>query len=930
MTKRRSSHDPPKRRHRALGRVWADLPLRVKGLVVVAVPVAALVAAMGLYGVAERQDRQAQGLVLRTVEVERQIAQVRILGQTGVTGYLLTGLRGGLDRYQAANRDLPAALDRLASLVGNNPAQLARLQQVRMLAGQRVEVNEALLAGARAGDTPQRRLALLRRSGQIVDALIQQLSAMQAEQQRLLQARQTRARQAHARTVDAIALSVLLGLAGGVGAMLLFTFGIVRRVRQLEANAGRLAIGQPLHPTPHSGDVLGHLGRALDRASRLLGEREHALRQAQALLEHVVTWSPMVMIRGLLGGSKGCYVSPNAGRLLGYPPQQIAETPGFWVEHLHPEDRDRFTTALEQAIQSRAAEFEQEYRFRHHDGGFRWLYGVTRLEYDDGRLVDTLGYALDVTVRKLATDALRDREATLEAVISASPDIIAILDGDGRVGYVSQAMQRITGHPTDDRVGRNALSSELIHPDDLERFAQAHQRVLAGQDAEAMVRLRLRHADDRWIFLEAHSRPLDGGLLIVSRDVTHQVALEEDLRQAKLAAEQAKLAAEQANQAKSDYLSRMSHELRTPLNAILGFAQLLELDDLTHDQRQSLRHILAGAQHLLGLINEVLDIAAIEAGRMTLSLEPIAVADVVAETVSLIRPLANQHGILLDSPAHTCQEHVLGDRQRLRQILLNLLSNAVKYNREGGSVQVTCEQAPGERLRITVTDTGPGIATDSLEQLFVPFERLAGDQSGVEGTGLGLPLSKRLAEAMGGTLGLISSPGHGSSFWVELSLTQGPVDRDDRQQPTPPPNQQPQPPPGTALTVLCIEDNLSNLQLIERLVSHRPGVRLISAMRPQLGLELAAEHQPDLILLDLHLPDMRGDEVLRRLKASPTTAGIPVVVLTADARPGLVNRLLNQGARAFLTKPLSVQNLLGLLDTIADEQQRAGTPPPRS
>jgi signal transduction histidine kinase len=234
---------------------------------------------------------------------------------------------------------------------------------------------------------------------------------------------------------------------------------------------------------------------------------------------------------------------------------------------------------------------------------------------------------------------------------------------------------------------------------------------------------------------------------------------------------QAKDEADRANQAKSEYLSRMSHELRTPLNAILGFAQLLELDELTGEQRENLTHILSGARHLLDLINEVLDIAAIEAGRLRLSPEPVAVADLAAETISLVRPLADQRGILLTAAAVPDATWVLGDRQRLRQILLNLLSNAVKYNHQAGAVTVTCEPAATERLRIKVADTGPGIPAESLERLFVPFERLGYAQSAVEGTGLGLPLARRLAEAMGGALGVTSEPGRGSTFWIELPLS---------------------------------------------------------------------------------------------------------------------------------------------------------------
>jgi CheY-like chemotaxis protein/anti-sigma regulatory factor (Ser/Thr protein kinase) len=298
----------------------------------------------------------------------------------------------------------------------------------------------------------------------------------------------------------------------------------------------------------------------------------------------------------------------------------------------------------------------------------------------------------------------------------------------------------------------------------------------------------------------------------------------------------------------------------------------------------------------------------------------VAVADVVAETVSLIRPLADQHQVLLVNPPLSCASHVQGDRQRLKQILLNLLSNAVKYNRQGGRVELECGPGDDGRLRIQVVDTGPGIAAEAMGQLFVPFERLGNEQSGVEGAGLGLPLSRRLAEAMGGTLDVASVPGQGSSFWVELPQAEGPVQRAERRQELDPQAQPLPEEPAPTLTVLYIEDNMSNLQLVERVLSRRPGVRLISAMRPQLGLDLAAEHDPDLILLDLHLPDMPGQEVLRRLRAEPRTAEVPVVILSADARPTLVDQLLAQGARAFLTKPLDVKELLELLDAVAGER----------
>jgi PAS domain S-box-containing protein len=521
----------------------------------------------------------------------------------------------------------------------------------------------------------------------------------------------------------------------------------------------------------------------------------------------------------------------------------------------------------------------------------------------------------DVTDRRQAETALREREATLQAMVSASPDIIAVLDSAGRVRLMSPAVQRILGYAPSERLGEVAYTSPILHPDDREQFTQAVRRVLDGQEEQTAARVRARHLDGRWVVLEAYIRRLEDGsgvVLILVRDVTGQVAVEDDLRHAKLEAQQ-------TNQAKSEYLSRMSHELRTPLNAILGFAQLLELDERREEQLESIRHILSGARHLLVMINEVLDIAAIEADRLALSLEPVNVADVLGEVVELIRPLADQPGVLLDAtPVEGCAAFVHADRHRLSQVLLNLLSNAVKYNHRGGSVRLACTAVADGRLRVVVTDTGPGIPPESFESLFVPFERVR-EQQAVEGTGLGLALSKRLAEAMGGTLGVASVLGEGSTFWVELPLAEATGARHDRQQ------------GGVSrpgLTVLCIEDDLPGLQLVEKIVGRRPGAKLISAMRPQLGLDLAAEHHPDLILLDLDLPDLAGAEVLRRLRAEPRTADIPVVIISADARPALINRLLDQGARAFLTKPLDIAKLLGLLDATATEHQQAAPPSP--
>ena len=407
-----------------------------------------------------------------------------------------------------------------------------------------------------------------------------------------------------------------------------------------------------------------------------------------------------------------------------------------------------------------------------------------------------------------------------------------------------------------------------------------------------------------WLWLRLHKRQLVARVVKAESDVLERIRYQEVLRAAKEDAER-------ANLAKSEFLSRMSHELRTPLNAILGFAQLLELDDLTAEQGSATRHILKGGRHLLELINEVLDLARVEAGHMSLSPEPVNAAEVFQEALDLVRPLAKQRGLSLENHFGPENESwVIADRQRLKQILVNFLSNAVKFNREAGHVIAVCKAASDKLVRLCVRDTGMGIAPGDQERIFSAFERLAADRAGVEGTGLGLALAKRLTEMMGGNVSVESVVGEGSMFCLELPRTDAPA-LALLGEPEPGPlesaGEQPR-------VVLYIEDNLSNLDLVERILQKRAGLRLIQAIRGDLGLRLAREQQPHLILLDLDLPDLDGREVLRRLRTDSTTRHIPVVVVSANALPRGIEQLRAAGADAYVTKPIDVREFFRVLD----------------
>ena len=401
----------------------------------------------------------------------------------------------------------------------------------------------------------------------------------------------------------------------------------------------------------------------------------------------------------------------------------------------------------------------------------------------------------------------------------------------------------------------------------------------------------------------------------LERKVEHRtVALREALEAAG-AADRLRTArdeAEAANRAKSEFLSRMSHELRTPLNAILGFGQLLEMDAADPDTAESVEQILRAGRHLLALVDEVLDLARIEAGHMSIPLEPVAVRDVVRESLDLVRHMAAGHGVTIEAAAAVETPYAAAaNAQRLKQVLINLLNNAIKYNRRGGTVTLTCEPTAGGRLCIAVRDTGRGIPAARLAQLFTPFERLEAEGGAVQGTGLGLALSRGLVEAMGGRIGVESTEGEGSRFRVEIPMAAGPQEDPE---PRDAPQEETAPAACGTRTVLVVEDNSWNVRLLERLFTRRPELRLRVASTGSRGLELAREHRPELILLDPELPDLAGEEVLQRLRDDPALRGIPVLMLAGEAVPARAERLTQLGVRGYVTRPYVLETLLAALD----------------
>jgi len=512
---------------------------------------------------------------------------------------------------------------------------------------------------------------------------------------------------------------------------------------------------------------------------------------------------------------------------------------------------------------------------------------------------------------------LEQTAARLQAVVDNVVDAIITIDEQGNIGCFNHAAEQIFGYKESEVIGKNVklLMPEPYHSEHdgyLTNYAKTGEAKIIGIGREVIAQRK-----DGSVFpidLAVSEVKIDHTKLYtgIVRDITERRKTENDLFMAKEEAEK-------ANRAKSDFLSRMSHELRTPLNAIVGFSQLIEMEDLTPAIRESVKHIRIAGMHLTDLINEVLDIARIESGRQNLSPEPVHVRKMLEDTWHLIRPLGDERDIYLkgDIPEE-CNIYVNADLQRLKQVLLNLLSNAIKYNHDGGTVSLSCVGTHDGLVRIAVSDTGPGIAPENHERIFEPFERLSAEKSEVEGTGLGLALCKALIEAMNGKLDFDSIPGIGSTFWIELPLIEEPAEKSHGLKE---PLEVSEPRGGKAArpaTLLYIEDNIDSYRLVEKSLSRRPHITLIAAMQGKLGIDLALKHKPDLILLDLNLPDLHGHEVLVRLRSHPATRDIPVVIISADATLRQIDKLLSTGARSYLTKPFNIKELLHVVDTILD------------
>ncbi|MFZ4523761.1 MAG: PAS domain S-box protein [Bacteroidales bacterium] len=668
-----------------------------------------------------------------------------------------------------------------------------------------------------------------------------------------------------------------------------------------------------------------------------VNKRTAQYKEALGRLEKIADRVPGVVYQYQLnpdGSSCFPYASEGIRDIYRVSPEEVAHDASIVFTRIHPDDFEGAVASI-QASGKDLTLWQQEYRVRFDDGTVRWLSGNAKPQAEADGTILWHGYISDITESKLAEKALLESEIKHSSMIFNISDVIGIMGADGKMKYKSPNIEKYFGWQPQDLIGTNGWLT--VHPDDLERIQIEFYNLLQKDDSSKTVEYKYKCKDGSYKPIEltavnlVHDSIING-VLMNYHDITMR-------KQAEEAIIIARNEANRANLAKSEFLLRMSHELRTPMNSILGFAQLMELGDLTAMHKKWINQIQNSGKHLLNLINEVLELAGIESGKQILKPEPVRISGIIYEISDVVQILADKRNVtivLVDSPAGNL--FALADKLRLKQVLLNLTSNAIKYNRDGGSVTIKTALLPPDvhgnaSVRISITDTGNGIKPEDITKLFQPFGRIGAEKTKTEGTGLGLVVVKELMKAMNGAVGLESEVGVGSTFWIELPLTEN-MKSDNQQH-----EENIKLTAGSAIaniepgfqsknellahsafhektgTILYIEDNAANTELVEAiLLNHRPSIQLVSHTKGAQTVSLAIEYAPVLILLDLDLPDIQGFEVIKLLQAVEKTKEIPVVVVSADAMPYQVEKLMKTGIKDYLIKPLDIKAFLQVVD----------------
>ena len=663
---------------------------------------------------------------------------------------------------------------------------------------------------------------------------------------------------------------------------------------------------------------------------------QQALRDNTSLIQAILNTVVDGIITLRARGATITTVNPSAEMLFGYSSTELmGQNFSLLIPELDQDQRNGSLEYYQASDTARASGVGREVLGKRKDGSY-FPMEIAMSEMWLGKERYFTGILRDISTRKEVEAALIKADALQNAIFTSANFSSIATDAKGVIQIFNVGAERMLGYAAADVVNR-VTPAEISDP--IELIARATELTVALKTSisagfEALVFKASRGIEDIYdlTYIRKDGSRLPAvvsvtalrdtqtniiGYLLIGTDNTarkqveaERVQLYEELQNKNTELARTTTLAENTNHAKSTFLSRMSHELRTPLNAILGFAQLLEsgTPPPTDKQTERLHHITKAGWYLLELINEILDLAVIESGKLSLSHEPVALLEVMQECQAMIESQALQHGIQVHFLPFDVSWHAYADRTRVKQVLANLLTNAVKYNREQGTVEVTCSLSTPQRIRVSIKDSGTGLSAQQLQQLFQPFNRLGQENGGEEGTGIGLVVTKQLIELMGGTIGVDSTVGVGSEFWFELIRDVTPQSCTGTGTGT-----------GTGIdaalhTLLYVEDNPANLMLVEQIISRHAKFRMLSARDGKLGIAMALEHLPDIILMDINLPGINGTQAMQILGEYPRTRHIPVLALSANAMPRDIENGLQAGFFRYLTKPIKLDEFLIALD----------------
>lgn len=612
------------------------------------------------------------------------------------------------------------------------------------------------------------------------------------------------------------------------------------------------------------------------------------------------------------------YISSNIKTYLGYTVEECYEEPGWWEKNIHPDEKEHIFSGLSTLFEK--GTYHHEYRFRKKSGDYIWVSDDIKVIYDkNNQPIELLGSMLDISERK-KNEFLLQHQAT---IINQIHDSVISTDLDGIIQSWNRGAERLFGFTETEMLGKHISS---VYPED-EYDTLLNKVILPLQEKgnHDFEPVMMRKSGEKFIahlslslLYDEHGQP--DGMIGYAMDISDRKKIERELEEYQADLENlvdertkellyAKEDAEHANQLKSSFLSRMSHELRTPMNAIIGFSQLLKMEEISNLGQEFVDEITFASEHLLSLINEVLDLATIEAGKIHIELKPSSLYEISLESISVVKQLAKDNDISLMNEITSENDVALyTDPVRLKEILVNFLTNAIKYNKDDGSVILSCSRIDKKFAKIVVADTGIGIANENQFDLFEPFNRLGAEYTNVAGTGIGLSIAKQLSNLLGGKIGVESKLDIGSKFWVEIPLSEYCLLKNDIPSKTDVVTLE-----NKNFKVLYIEDNPANLRLVQHFFKKYKSIELLSAINAEDGFKIACQSSIDLILLDINLPGIDGYEALKMFQMNEKTKDISVLAVSAAAGPRDIEKGLLAGFKRYITKPINLSDFMEVI-----------------